>query len=74
MMVNDSVFETAQFVQVIDWFIFQANSTRKFDRSCLKAVLGIHSCLMMLLTSKADRLFVFYEQYSLYDDNLLLGI
>ena len=73
-MVNDSVFETAQFVQVIDWFIFQANSTRKFDRSCFKAVLGIHSYLMMLLTSKADRLFVFYEQYSLYDDNLLLGI
>ena len=73
-MVNDSVFETAQFVQVIDWFIFQANSTRKFDRSCLKAILGIHSYLMMLLTSKADRLFVFYEQYSLYDDNLLLGI
>ena len=31
----------------------------KFDRSCLKAVLGIHSYLMMLLTSKADRLFVF---------------
>ena len=47
---------------------------RKFDRSCLKAVLGIHSYLMMLLTSKADRLFGFYEQYSLYDDNLLSGI
>ena len=73
-MVSDSVFETVQFVQVIDWFIFQANSTRKFDRSCLEAVLGIHSYLMMLLTSKADRLFVFYEQYNLYDDNLLSGI
>ena len=58
-MVIDSVFETAQLVQVIDWFIFQANSTHNFDRSCLEAVLGIHSYLMMLLTSKADRLFVF---------------
>ena len=73
-MVNDSVFETAQFFEVIDWFMFYANSTRKFDRSCLRAVLGIHAYLVMLLTSKADRLFFFYEQYSLYDDNLLSGI
>ena len=42
-MVNDSAFETDQFFHVIDWFIFYANSTRKFDRSCLKDVLGIHS-------------------------------
>ena len=38
MMVNESVFETAQFFQVIDWFIFYAKSRRKFDRSCLEAV------------------------------------
>ena len=60
---DDGVFETGQFFQLIDWFIFYANSIRKFDRS--------HSHLMMLLTSKGDRLFVFYEQYSLYCDNLL---
>ena len=29
---------------------------------------------MLLLTSKRDRLFVFYEQYSLYGDNLPSGI
>ena len=65
-MVNDGVFETAQFFQMIDLFIFYANSMCKFDRS--------HSYLMMLLTSKGDRQCVFYEQYSLYGDNLPSGI
>ena len=74
-MVNDSVndSETAQFVHVIDWFIFYANSIPKFDRSC-------QSCPWHTFTSddvvdfKGRPTVVFYEQYSLYDDNLLLGI
>ena len=40
---------------------------RKLDRRCFEAILGMHSYLMMLLTSKGDRLFVFY-------DDLLSGI